>query len=247
MSLASERIGVKFTTKKNEQVIVIDYVNYDKVQVMFLDEHKWTKWTSWDILKDGRIISPFTKTVYNIGYLGTNEIGKPMTTVDETGKTTREYKVWANMIERCYDGKERHKTYQNVTVCDRWLCYAYFLEDLPKIKNYEYWRDNPQQRIALNKDIYYSELGIITDCKEYNLLTTRFIGKSDNMKEVGDRIAKRVKAIHKETGQVREFESISQASRVIQSQGTDRTKEKRIGDCLHGKSKSAYGYYWEYV
>ena len=31
--------------------------------------------------------------------------------------------------------------------------------------------------------MYYVELGIKTDCKEYNLETTRFIDKEDNSKE----------------------------------------------------------------
>lgn len=37
---------------------------------------------------------------------------------------------------------------------------------------------------VLNKDIYYSNLGIFTDEKEYSLLTTRFITDSDNSKEM---------------------------------------------------------------
>lgn len=253
MNLASERIGVEFTTKYGEQVMVIEYVTRDKVQVMFLDEHKWTTWTSWDKLKNKcGLTSPFTKTIHGVGYLGTDETGRPMRTVDETGKTTREYKVWTGMLERCYDGRERHKTYSDVTVCDRWHSFSQFLEDLPKIQNYEYWLDNPQQGIALNKDLFYAERGLVTDSKVYSLETVRFISKSENMKEVSERTeppckSKKVKATHVETGQILEFESIVQASREIQSKGTDRTREKRISECLNGKGKSAYGYYWESI
>lgn len=252
MNLASERIGVEFSTKYGEQVIVIDYVNCDKVQVMFLDKNKLKTWTDWVNLKKGEVKNPFTKTVYGVGYLGIMSNGEKPKTVDETGKATREYKVWNGMIARCYDDRERHKTYKNVTVCDRWHSFALFLEDIDKIRGYQLWKDNPRQGIALNKDMYYADLGIITDEKVYSLETCRFITKSENMKEVSERTepphkAKKVRAIHVETGQILEFESIVQASRIIQSKGTDRTREKSISDCLNGRGKSAYGYYWEYV
>lgn len=251
MNLASERIGVEFTTKYGEQVMVIEYITCDKVQVVFLDEHKWTTWTSWETLNNKcGLTSPFTKTIHGVGYLGLDENSRPMRTVDETGKTTREYKVWTNMIERCYSGK--YPTYESVTVCERWHSFSQFLEDLPKIKNYQYWKENPQQGIALDKNKFYAERGLVTDDKVYSLETVRFISKSDNMKEVSDRTeppckAKRVRAIHKVTGQQLEFDSIKQASKEIVSQGTDRTREKRIGECLSGKSKSAYGYVWESI
>ena len=192
----------------------------------------------------------FKRTVYGIGYLGTDETGRPMRTVDETGKVTRAYKVWYNMIQRCYSGK--YPSYENVTVCDRWLCYSTFLEDLPKIKNYDYWMSHPNEGIALNKDLFYVELGIETDYKVYSLETTRFISKKENMKEVSERTEpphkiRKVKATNVATGEMIEFDSIRQASREIKSNGTDRTREKKIGECLNGKGKSAYGYYWEFV
>ena len=243
MNLASERIGVEFTTKYGEQVIVIDYVNHEKVQVMFLDEHKWTTWTTWKTLKNTcGLASPFTRTVYGVGYLGT----------DYVSTLTREYKVWQNMLQRCYDGKERHKTYKNCTVCEQWHNFSQFLEDIVNIQGYDYWLNNPKQEIALDKDKYYAERGLITDSKIYSLETVRFINKDENMKEVSERTEppckpKQVKATHVETGQILEFESIVQASREIQSQGTDRTREKRISECLNGKGKSAYGYVWESI
>ena len=187
MNLANERLGVEFTTNEECQVIVIDYQGCMKVQAMFLDEHKHKMWTTWDKLEKGVLKNPFHKSVYGIGFLGTDENGQ-LPKASENGKSTREYDCWRSMLKRCYSGE--YPTYENVTVCDRWHCFANFLEDLPLIKNYELWRDNPKQRIALNKDKYYAELGIITDCKEYNLLTTRFIPQSENSKEVHERRCK---------------------------------------------------------
>lgn len=41
-NLKEERIGLEFTTNEGYQVIIIDYVTREKIQIMFLDEHKWT-------------------------------------------------------------------------------------------------------------------------------------------------------------------------------------------------------------
>ena len=185
---ASEVIGVEFTTNEGYQIITIDYVNSDKVQVMFLDEYKWTTWTQWGNLKRGNVKNPFHPSVYGVGYLGADENGKtPITRIN--GKNTREYECWHRMMERCYSEKchEKHPTYKNCTVCQRWHSFSNFLEDITKIKGYELWRDNPNSKISLNKDTYYTELGIITDCKEYNLQTVRFLTIQDNTKEVNER------------------------------------------------------------
>ena len=184
--MKEKRIGIRFTTKEGYEVIVIVYENANKVQVEFLDEHHYTLWTTWHHVKHGQIKNPYHKSVCNVGYLGLLDNGVK---TKVNGKLTREYQLWKTMIYRCYDEKyhEKQATYKDCTVCDRWHCYANFLEDLPKIKNYEYWLNNPNERIALNKDIYYAELGIETDSKEYSLLTTRFVSQSENTLEMLDR------------------------------------------------------------
>lgn len=183
-----ERIGIEFTTNEDYQVIVIDYITNKKVQVMFLDDYKYKMWTTWNHLKNGSLKNPFHKSVYGVGFLGLDENGIPPKT-RINGVKTREYQLWASMMERCCNDnyQKAHPTYKNTTVCDRWHCYSTFLQDLPKIKDYELWRDNPQQKISLNKDIYYVELGINTDCKEYSLLTTRFITNRENAKDSAER------------------------------------------------------------
>ena len=187
MSKQNERIGIEFTTNEGYQVIVIDYVNNKQVQFMFLDEHKFKTWTSWRNLEHGEVKNPFHPSIFGVGYLGVDENGERLKTM-EHGKQTREYKLWQHMLQRCYSEKyhETHPTYKNCTVCQRWLCFANFLEDISKIKGYELWRDNPKG-FTLNKDIYYTELGIETDCKEYSLLTTRFVTDSENSREMAER------------------------------------------------------------
>lgn len=185
-------IGIEFTTNEGYQVVVVDYINTNKVIIMFLDEHRHKMPVTWQNVKNGRVRNPFHRSIFGVGYLGTDSNGKvPNTTKKGKNRSvsTREYNVWYRMMVRCYDEKhhERKPTYKNVTVCDRWHCFANFLEDLPKIMNYEYWKSHPNEYVALNKDIYYAELGIETDCKEYSLLTTRFIDNGENVLEMIDR------------------------------------------------------------
>lgn len=184
----NDRIGVEFTTNEGYQVIVMDYVNGKKVQIMFLDEHKYKMWTQWSKLESGSVKNPFHKSVYGVGFLGLDENGERLKT-RENGKPLREYQCWFGMFERAYstDLHKRNPTYENVTVCKEWHSFSQFLKDLPKIKNYELWRDNPNSGITLNKDMYYVELGIDTNEKTYSLETCRFMTRSDSSKEMAER------------------------------------------------------------
>jgi hypothetical protein len=65
-------------------------------------------------------------------------------------------------------------------VCKRWLIFANFLEDLPKIENYELWVHGGY---ALDKDI--KQQGV--ENKVYSLDTVCFVTQSDNNKEMNSR------------------------------------------------------------
>ena len=226
-------IGTEFTTNEGYQVIIIDYINAHKVQVMFLDEHKWTTWTQMGHLKRGKVKNPFHPSVNGVGYLGTNE-NKEVPKTRENGKLIREYQVWSNMLKRCYSEivHETHPTYKNCTVCDRWKCYSYFLEDIVKIKGYEKWLDGGDYE--LNKDTYYAELGINTDCKEYSLVTTRFIDKPKNIQTTH---TQKVRCIELD----KIYDSVKQASEEL------GISHGNISQVCSGKRQSCGGYTWEYV
>jgi len=68
-------------------------------------------------------------------------------------RDTWEYKKWKGMLQRCYDNKlkEREPTYKDVTCCERWLCFAYFLEDLEILKEEHNW--DRDEKLNLDKDI----------------------------------------------------------------------------------------------
>ena len=180
-------------------------------------------------------------SVYGIGTLGTFKDGsKPKTKKD--GKHTREYKLWQSMLMRCYSKKyhEKQPTYKDCTVCQRWLVFVNFLEDLPLIENYELWRDNPNSRVCLDKDIK------VKGNKVYSLDTCKFVSNSDNAKESIKRTGsyrnppKKVMAISLTENKVIVFQSMHQAEKL----GFDASC---ISLCCNGKYKSHKGYKWKII
>ena len=174
-NLAEERIGMTFISNQGCKFFVVQYVNSKNVIVKFCDEYGAEVHTQWNCCKKGEVRNPYFKSVYGIGMLGE---GYPPTGV--RGKMTKEYVMWKHMLDRCYSGN--FPTYENVTVCDRWLVYANFLEDLPFIEGYELWL-NGNEMICLDKDL--KQQGV--ENKVYSLETCKFVTKSENSKEAMER------------------------------------------------------------
>jgi len=65
------------------------------------------------------------------------------------GKPIREYKLWVNMLERCFDQKlkQKYPTYEDATCSKDWLSMTTFIEDVSQMRGYALsgW--------ALDKDI----------------------------------------------------------------------------------------------
>ena len=241
------RVGEKHITKEGYEVVVVEYNSYSDVVVEFCDEYKTKVHTGYGICKKGEIKNVYHKSICGVACIGVMSDGsKPK--IKENGKHTREYMVWHSMIKRCYSERlqEKYPTYKDCYVCDRWLCFANFLEDLPLIEGYELWRDNPNQRISLDKDL--KQQGIKN--KVYSLETCCFIPQSENCKEMAIRTSKsrvgkvgikpvKVIGVNIKTGEkTKVFESIHDASREI---GVDSS---HICKCLKGKYKTTGGYQW---
>ena len=135
---------------------IVEYNNRNDIIVQFEDEHKYWLHTSYKNFKNGQCKNPFYPSVYGHGYLGIDKNGNvPKMSEFKDGKTvnTWEYDRWKSMLRRCFDNKlkEREPTYKNVTCCDRWLCFANFLEDFEILKQEYNW--NKDEKLALDKDI----------------------------------------------------------------------------------------------
>ena len=176
VSKANERIGKTFRSVEGCMFFIKVYNKRNDVVVKFLDEHGAEVHTTYQHCESGRIKNPYFKSIYGVACIGEGDFK-----TYANGKSTREYRLWKDMIRRCYSGE--YPTYANVTVCERWLVYANFLEDLSRIENYQWWLENENQRIALDKDL--KQIGV--ENKVYSLETVMFVSQSENSKEVRNR------------------------------------------------------------
>ena len=150
------------TNISNEGCImkIAEYDNANDIIVEFQNEHKYRLHTNYKAFKKGNCKNPFFPSVFGHGYLGTDKEGNtPNVNEFKDGKwcVTWEYNKWKSMLQRCFDNKlkERNPTYKNVTCCNRWLCFANFLEDLEILKQEYNWSED--KKLNLDKDILHKD------------------------------------------------------------------------------------------
>ena len=151
-----DRTGETNISNEGCVVKIVEYNNANDIIVEFQDEHKYRVHTGYQNCKKGKCKNPFFASVFGYGYLGIDKKGNtPNVNEFKDGKNvhTWEYHKWGNMLQRCFDNKlkERRPTYKDVTCCNRWLCFANFLEDLEILKQEYNWDDDI--KLNLDKDI----------------------------------------------------------------------------------------------
>ena len=153
-----DRTGETNISNEGCVVKIVEYNNYNDIIIQFQDEHKYRVHAQYSSFKNGQCKNPFFASTYGHGYLGIDKNGNvPNTGELKDGKwrNTWEYNKWMSMLQRCFDNKlkERNPTYKNVTCCNRWLCFANFLEDLEILKQEYSWNEN--KKLNLDKDILH--------------------------------------------------------------------------------------------
>ena len=111
-------------------------------------EYNWVfEHADYSNFKKGNIKCPYEPRLYGKGYLGEGKYK-----VKENGKNTDEYKIWYDMIKRCYNPKvhERETTYKDCEVEDYLLNFQHMAE---WIENNYY--EVPGEKMCLDKDILY--------------------------------------------------------------------------------------------
>ena len=242
-SKASKRIGETFTNKHGSTFTIIQYYNANSVIVEFNDEHHYRVHTAYHNCVRGKVRNPYDRIVYDIGYLGVQSNGEvPKWDEVSDNIVARAYHVWYGILQRCYDVKfhENNPTYRDCTVDEQLHSFSYFLEHMNLIENYDLWLNNPNDRIAIDKDIK------IPNNKHYSIETCIFVSQTDNTNERLERCGNgEVKVVGTliKTGEVTVFDSITQASQYTGASMGNITK-----CCKKEKGyKSAKGYRWEYL
>lgn len=120
-------------------------------------------------IKSGKIKDRYSKDILGVACIGDAK------KVDHR----KEYDIWYQMISRCYNEKDiQYDNYggKGVYVCENWLCFESFLNDIPKIDGYD--KEKFKQGVLhLDKDIkqrdskmkvYSPETCTLTDVKTNN-------------------------------------------------------------------------------
>ena len=158
MSRKIDRTGEINISNEGCIMKIVEYNNIHDIIIEFQDEHKCRVHTQYGNFKNGVCKNPFYPSVCGHGYLGVDKEGNvPKVNEFKDGKwvQTWEYNKWMNMLQRCFDDKckEKHPTYKDVTCCERWLCFANFLEDFEVLKQEYSW--NKDEKLTLDKDILH--------------------------------------------------------------------------------------------
>ena len=139
------RTGEEGYNKFGSKMIIKEYRNKRDVDVYF-PEYDWTfEHAQYDNFKKGTIKCPYEKRYFGVGYIGEGKYK-----VWEDGKNKKEYKIWHNMIKRCYDPKyqEKRPTYKGCQVEDYLLNFQHMGEWIDR--NYY---EVPGEQMHLDKDI----------------------------------------------------------------------------------------------
>ena len=144
MSAKLNRIGEIYETKRGEKIKIIKYNNSYDCDILFLDYSWIEKNISFKSIKKGSIKSPFTPSVYNVGYLGEDFYKY------KNVKSLPQYVTWRNMLKRCYCEKHLKvcESYKKTTVCEEWHNFSNFY----KWYNLNYYKIKGE-KMCLDKDI----------------------------------------------------------------------------------------------
>lgn len=110
-------------------------------------ETGYTKAANINNIKAGKVRDPYHISVYSVGYDGEFE---------RLSYWRQARQLWQNMLKRCYSTKDPKGYYgKGISVDARWLCFANFMEDLPKLENFNLWISGQKEgkgKYNLDKD-----------------------------------------------------------------------------------------------
>ena len=118
----SEYEGNVYPSNRFGDVKILEYKNNKQVVIMFLNTGFITE-ESMGVIRSGHIRDSSLPTTCGFGYIDIEgaSIGRHM---------TKEYRLWNNMVNRCYNEVTRHiySTYEDCSVSEEWRYLSKFKE-----------------------------------------------------------------------------------------------------------------------
>ena len=166
--ITKDCVGKVCESKSSGDFKILKYNNNRNVEVQFL-KTGYEATVELVQVKRGNVKDPYSPSVYGVGILGT----KYPSTIN--GIHTKEYKLWCNMLVRCYSdsSKKRRPTYEGCEVSDNFKNYEYFYEWCHKQVGFsnQDWHLDKDLLVKGNK--VYSETTCIFIPAEINSLLTK--------------------------------------------------------------------------
>jgi hypothetical protein len=118
----AEYEGKVYPSNRFGDIKVLEYKNNKQVVIMFLNTGFITE-ESMGVIRSGHIRDSSLPTTCGFGYIDIEgaSIGRNM---------TKEYRLWNNMVNRCYNEVTRHiySTYEDCSVSEEWRYLSKFKE-----------------------------------------------------------------------------------------------------------------------
>lgn len=124
---------------------------------------------NYDNIVAGKVRDVYQPSSYGVGYLGEYK---------RLPYTAQAQQLWRNMIKRCYfAGDPKGYVAKGTKVDPRWHNFASFLDDLPKLENFNRW---------LNKEGYQLDKDLrVPGANVYSFHTCSFVTEAENKAEGG--------------------------------------------------------------
>ena len=161
-------VGKILKSKNFGDFKILKYNNSRNVDIQFVTTGFETS-AQLEHIKNGNVKDRYLPSVHGIGILGAKY------PVSEDGRDTKEYTLWNNMLNRCYNDtyKNKNQTYVGCKVSENFKSYEYFYEWCHKQIGFdnEGWQLDKDLLIKGNK--VYSESTCIFIPHEINLLLVK--------------------------------------------------------------------------
>jgi len=158
MQIYESNSGQKFTIlARDGKQCIIQFVETGSIRRANMDN-----------IYAGKVRDMYAVSTYGVGYDGDFE---------KVPYWKQAKQLWRNMMKRCYCEKDLRGYFGRATVAPDWHCFANFLRDLPKLKNFDKWlqgQTHNHTKYNLDKDL------IIPGCTTYSKDTCQFITESEN-------------------------------------------------------------------
>ena len=142
-----DRTGEVSVNNFGSKIIIKEYRKATDIDIYFPEYDFSFEYATYNSFKKGLIKCPYEPRIFGVGYLGE---GKYKTR--ENGKQTDEYRIWYNMLMRCYDPKiyEKYPTYKGCAVEEYLLNFQHMGEWIE-----ENYYEVPGEKMCLDKDILH--------------------------------------------------------------------------------------------